>query len=94
MTELSTDDDGPAAVQPSPDWPVGQKEMADPVVQRALDQLEALPHVPVSEHETVYNMLHDELLAALNEDPAASDPAGSDPAGSAPEAHDPTGGAA
>ncbi|MBX7446134.1 MULTISPECIES: hypothetical protein [unclassified Arthrobacter] len=82
MTELSTDD-GPAAVQPSPDWPASQKEVADPLVQRALDHLETLPQAPASEHEAVYNMLHDELLAALNEDPA----------GSGPEADHPTGGA-
>lgn len=78
MTELSTDE-GPAAVQPSPDWPASQKEVADPLVQRALDRLETLPQVPASEHEAVYNMLHDELLAALNEEPLASDTAGSGP---------------
>lgn len=80
MTEL-TPDDGPAAAQPSPDWPRNQNEAADPLLQHALDRLETLPQVPVLEHEAVYNVFHDELLAALNEDPAGSGPGAPNPAG-------------
>jgi len=28
-----------------------------------------IPGLPTADHETVYNELHDELLAALNSDP-------------------------
>lgn len=93
MTELTEPE--PAAAQPSPDWPEASDEgVTDPVVAQALVRLGALPQVPVAEHEAVYNELHDELLAALNSDPAGSDPAGSDPASSDPASSDPTDGAA
>ncbi|MHC6594882.1 hypothetical protein [Arthrobacter sp. C152] len=82
MTELSPDD-GLEAVQPSPDWPASPQDVADPLVQHALDRLETLPEIPVGEHEAVYNVLHDDLLAALNEDPAGSAAAGSDRTGGA-----------
>ncbi|HET7783543.1 MAG TPA: hypothetical protein VFL08_14665 [Arthrobacter sp.] len=93
MTELT--EPLPAAAQPSPDWPgTGGAGVTDPVVAQALARLEALPQVPVAEHETVYSELHDELLAALNSDPANSDPANSDPANSEHGSTDPTDGAA
>ncbi|MFX1821246.1 hypothetical protein PV768_15805 [Pseudarthrobacter sp. CC4] len=93
MTELT--EPLPAAAQPSPDWPgTGGAGVMDPVVAQALARLEALPQVPVAEHETVYSELHDELLAALNSDPANSDPANSDPANSEHGSTDPTDGAA
>lgn len=88
MTELT--EPLPAAAQPSPDWPgTGGAGVTDPVVAQALARLEALPQVPVAEHETVYSELHDELLAALNSDPADSDPANSEHGST-----DPTDGAA
>ena len=78
MTELTEPE--PAAAQPSPDWPgTSDADVTDPVVAQALARLGALPQVPVAEHETVYNELHDELLAALNSDPGSSDPGSSDP---------------
>lgn len=78
MTELT--EPRPAAAQPSPDWPgTGGAGVTDPVVAQALARLEALPQVPVAEHETVYNELHDELLAALNSEPADSGHGSSDP---------------
>ncbi|WPU10877.1 hypothetical protein [Pseudarthrobacter oxydans] len=93
MTELT--EPLPAAAQPSPDWPgTGGAGVTDPVVAQALARLEALPQVPVAEHETVYSELHDELLAALNSDPANSGPADSDPANSEHGSTDPTDGAA
>ena len=83
MTELTEPE--PAAAQPSPEWPeAGDTGVTDPVVAQALARLGALPQVPVAEHEAVYNELHDELLAALNTDPAGTDPAGSDPVSSGP----------
>ena len=88
MTELT--EPLPAAAQPSPDWPgTGGAGVTDPVVAQALARLGALPQVPVAEHEAVYNELHDELLAALNSDPANSDPANSEHGST-----DPTDGAA
>ena len=73
MTELSHPDES-APAQLSPDWPdTTDTGVTDPVVLRALARLDALPQVPVSDHESAYNELHDELLAALNSDPANSD---------------------
>ncbi|TNB73402.1 hypothetical protein FHJ30_08100 [Arthrobacter sp. BB-1] len=73
MTELTEPES--AAAQPSLDWPeTGDAGVSDPAVAHALARLVALPQVPVAEHEAVYNELHDELLAALNSDPANSDP--------------------
>lgn len=93
MTELTESE--PAAAQPSPDWPsASDAGVTDPVVARALARLEALPQIPAADHETVYNELHDELLAALNSEPANSEPPSSDPANSVPGSSDPTDGAA
>jgi hypothetical protein len=98
MTELTEPE--PAAAQPSPDWSqASDTGVTDAVVAQALARLGALPQVPVAEHETVYNELHDELLAALNSDAANSDaansdPASSDPGNSDPANSDPTDGAA
>jgi hypothetical protein len=76
MTELNEPES--AAAQPSPDWPgIGDAGVTDPVVAQALARLDALPQVPVAEHEREYNELHDELLAALNSEPTNSEPANS-----------------
>jgi hypothetical protein len=94
MTELSHPDES-APAQLSPDWPdTTDTEVTDPVVLRALARLDALPQVPVSDHESAYNELHDELLAALNSDPANSDPANSDSTTAAHTVSNPAGGAA
>ena len=78
MTELTEPES--AAAQPSPDWPgISDAGVTDPVVAQALARLEALPQVPVSGHENVYNELHDELLAALNSVPGNSAPTSADP---------------
>lgn len=91
MTELTQPD--PAAAQPSPDWPeTGGPDVTDPVVAQAMTRLGALPQVPVAEHETLYNELHDELLAALNSEPAKSEPAKSGPAISKPGSSEPESG--
>ncbi|HEU4668217.1 MAG TPA: hypothetical protein VFS79_11190 [Arthrobacter sp.] len=73
MPELTEPE--PAAAQPSPDWPeASDADVTDPVVAQALARLGALPQAPVGEHETFYDELHDQLLAALNSDPSSSDP--------------------
>ncbi|OAE01450.1 hypothetical protein [Arthrobacter sp. OY3WO11] len=73
MTELTEPES--AAAQPSPDWPgIRDAGVTDTVVAQALARLEALPEVPVADHENVYNELHDELLAALNTVPNNSAP--------------------
>ncbi len=78
MTELTEPES--AAAQPSPDWPgIRDAGVTDPVVARALARLAALPQVPVSDHEYVYNELHDELLAALNSVSGNSTPMSADP---------------
>lgn len=88
MTELTEPES--AAAQPSPDWPgVGEAGATDPVVAQALARLGALPQLPVADHESEYNVLHDELLAALNSVPTKTGPTNSAPTGS-----DPTDGAA
>jgi hypothetical protein len=75
MTELTEPDDAPA--RPAPEWPQpGGQDITDPEVAQAIAGLFDLPGLPVEDHETVYNGLHDELLAALNSDPAESGPAG------------------
>lgn len=69
MTELTQPDDAPA--QPFPDWPPASAAgVTDPVVARALARLEVLPQAPVGDHEAAYSQLHDDLLAALDADPA------------------------
>jgi len=83
MTELNEPES--AAAQPSPEWPdVGDPGVTDPVVAQALARLDALPQVPVAEHEREYNELHDELLAALNGEPTNGEPTNSEPTSSGP----------
>ncbi|TLM82790.1 hypothetical protein [Pseudarthrobacter sp. NamE5] len=83
MTELT--EPGNAAAQPSPEWPdTGDVNVSDPVVAQALARLGSLPRVPVAEHESAYNDVHDELLAALNSDPADSHPTDTDAAAGNP----------
>ncbi|WP_406632853.1 hypothetical protein [Pseudarthrobacter quantipunctorum] len=78
MTELTEPES--AAAQPSPDWPgSGDAGVTDTVVAQALARLGTLPRIPVSDHENVYNELHDELLAALNTVPNNSAPTGAVP---------------
>lgn len=83
MTELTEPDD--ATAQPAPEWPQpGGMDLTDPRVAQAVARLFDMPGLPVPDHGTVYDDLHDELLAALNADPADADPAGADPAKTAP----------
>ncbi len=83
MTELSEPESTTA--QPSPDWPdIGDAAATDPVVTQALARLNALPQIPVADHESAYNELHDELLAALNSVPANTAPTSADPTDGAP----------
>ena len=68
MTEL-TEPDHPTD-QPAPEWPQAPgQDIRDPQVAQATARLLDLPGLPAAEHEAVYNVLHDELLAALNSDP-------------------------
>ena len=83
MTELTEPDD--ATAQPAPEWPQpGGMDLTDPRVAQAVARLFDMPGLPVPDHGTVYDDLHDELLAALNADPADADPEGADPAKTAP----------
>lgn len=54
------------------EWPAyaGEPAAGDPAVDALLVRLEALPELPISAHGEVYASLHDELVAALNEDVA------------------------
>ncbi|MEW1812901.1 hypothetical protein AB0284_19645 [Pseudarthrobacter phenanthrenivorans] len=86
MTEL-TEPDHPAA-RPAPEWPHGDAHdpgqgIKDPQVAQAIAGLRDLPGLPAADHEAVYNRLHDDLLAALNSDPANSDPTNGPPTNSA-----------
>ena len=86
MTELTEPDDSTA--QPTPDWPQAAsresgQEITDPQVARAVARLTDIPGLPAAEHEAVYNELHDELLAALNNDPIDQVRAATDRAGGA-----------
>lgn len=75
MTEL-TEPDESAAAQPSTEWPapdgtgLATAGVNDRTVAEAIKRLESLPHLPVEDQEAAYNELHDDLLAALNADPA------------------------
>lgn len=80
MTELIEPDH--ASAQPAPEWPqAAGQDITDPQVAQAIARLRDLPGLPAADHETVYNELHDDLLAALNSDTADSHPTNSDPAG-------------
>ena len=86
MTELTEPDDSTA--QPAPEWPHAAmrdrgQETTDPQVARAMVRLLDIPGLPTADHETVYNELHDELLAALNSDPIDQVRAATDRAGGA-----------
>ena len=52
----------------------GNDPSRDPAVGALLRRLGDLPDLPVARHGEVYDLLHDELLAALNE-PIAAPPA-------------------
>ncbi|MDQ0664937.1 hypothetical protein QFZ35_003435 [Arthrobacter ulcerisalmonis] len=82
MTELTEPDD--ATAQPAPEWPQpGAQVITDPQVAQALATLPDIPGLPAADHESVYNGLHDELLAALNSDPPDGDPSETNPVGGA-----------
>lgn len=53
----------------------------DPAVGALLRRLGDLPELPVARHDEVYALLHDDLLAALNESIAAPPATGPAPAG-------------
>ena len=92
MTELNpitgTDPAGEAA---RVTWPVlpaepgdagGDDSFRDPAVGALLGRLGDVPELPVDRHGEVYALLHDELLAALNETiaaPPATGPAAAGP---------------
>lgn len=63
---------------PGLDWPASPLDAArqDPAVSALLDRLGALPDLPVASHGEVYAVLHEGLMAALNEDLAAQPDAG------------------
>ena len=68
MTELT--EPGDSAARPSPAWPEpARATVSDPVVVLAMARLDLLQDVPVAEHESAYNELHDELMAALDAEP-------------------------
>ncbi|MFF1880381.1 hypothetical protein ACFVVC_02770 [Pseudarthrobacter sp. NPDC058196] len=87
MTELTEPDDAPA--QPAPEWPHADgQDIPDPRVAQATERLREVPRLPTADHEDLYNRLHDDLLAALN------DPTDSDATDGAPAATAPAGGSA
>ncbi|HSN35443.1 MAG TPA: hypothetical protein VLT34_03760 [Arthrobacter sp.] len=58
------------ALPPAPSHPAGHVPSTDHAVAALLERLSALPELPVDRHQEVYAGLHDDLLAALNEDVA------------------------
>ena len=89
MTELNhitgTGPDGGDAQVTWPELPAeagdaaGTDSSRDPAVAAVLRRLGDLPDLPVARHAEAYALLHDELLAALNE-PAVGQPATEQPA--------------
>ena len=76
MTELNpTSGTDPVQVDPHVTWPelpepgdaAGNDPSGDPAVSALLRRLSELPALPVARHGKSYAVLHDELLAALNE---------------------------
>jgi hypothetical protein len=70
----------PAAEDARVTWPAlpaeaggaaGNDLSRDPDVGALLRRLDDLPDLPVARHQEIYALLHDELLAALNESIAA-----------------------
>lgn len=83
MTELTEPDD--ATAQPATSWPQPSgQDVTDPQVAQAVARLSDIPGLPVEDHGTVYDGLHDELLAALNADPADTGSSDADVAGTEP----------
>lgn len=83
MTEL-TERDESAAAQPSTQWPEGDSAgITDPPVAEVLTRLGVLHRLRIGEHEATYSELHDELLAALNADPAGEEDEPASPDGGA-----------
>lgn len=81
MTELTEPHESSAA-QPSTQWPeTDSAGVTDPPVAGVLTLLGVLPRLPIGEHEAAYNELHDELLAALNANPAGEEDAPARPDG-------------
>ena len=82
MTELTEPED--PTIQPAPEWPQADgRDITDPPVAQAVARLLDLPQLPAADHEAVYNLLHDDLLAALNSDPADVTAPGTGPDGGA-----------
>ncbi|WP_248761707.1 hypothetical protein [Pseudarthrobacter sp. SSS035] len=68
MTELN-EPHHPEAAQPTPEWPdTAASATTDPSIAAMSAALDGVERLPVSEHEAVYNDLHDALLHALNEE--------------------------
>lgn len=71
MTELN-EAHHQVAAQPTPEWPdTAAAQVGDPSVEVVLATLDALPAMPVADHEAIYSGLHDALLETLNEEPPA-----------------------
>lgn len=78
MTELSAPEPHDAAQQPL-GWPAPASPVADSAVAAALAALAEIPAQPVAQQQETYALLHDELLAALNAEPASVQPASTPP---------------
>ena len=91
MTELNPNTGtDPAGGDPHVTWPelpaasgdaAGDDPSRDPAVVALLRRLSELPALPVARHGEAYALLHDELLAALNESVAEQPTAGPAAAG-------------
>ncbi|MET4134557.1 hypothetical protein [Pseudarthrobacter sp. PvP090] len=97
MTELNhttgTDPEGGDAQVTWPQLPAeaggaaGSDPSRDLAVGELLSRLGDVPGLPVARHGEVYTLLHDELLAALNE--AVAEQPATDPAAAAGPTHSP-----
>ena len=87
----------PAGGDPHVTWPelpagpgdaAGKDPARDPAVGALLRRLSELPALPVARHGEAYALLHDDLLAALNESTAEQPTAGPAAAGPTTSAGD------
>lgn len=80
MTELTEPDNVPA--QPAPEWPqAAGQDITDPHVAEAMARLLEIPRLPAADHDALYSVVHDELLAVLNNDSTDTAPPVSDSSG-------------